>query len=168
MKFTIFLICFLSTLVLAAPINVALNKPVTATGSYQAPSYAVDGNFGTAWNAGSYAVQYIEINLLQAYWIDSITCSVGQLPNGNTVHQIYLDGVLAHTWSQYTSSGDLLTVNFGSLKSATTVRVTTTSSPSWIAWNEIQVFAYVPEISSLWFLLLGIFLIPKLLVVRNL
>ena len=131
----------------AATINFALNGTATASNTYLpafAPEMAIDDLAGTTWNAGNYPEQWIEIDLGASLPISEIQGLVAQLPNGNTVHNIYLDGTLAFTWAQFTSDFDLLTHAFASPLSAQVVRVTTTSSPSWVGWREIRVLGEAP------------------------
>jgi hypothetical protein len=57
---------------------------------------------------------------------------------GTTVHEVRLDDVLVHTWSGTTTLNQVLSHLFGSPASAQRVRITTTASPSWVAWYEIR------------------------------
>jgi len=78
--------------------------------------------------------------------VRKVRLRVEQTPNGNTVHKIYVGNSpgptnLAGTISQFTSEGqwielDLLEAGI----SGRYVRVTTTSSPSWVGWDEIEVY----------------------------
>jgi hypothetical protein len=70
--------------------NLALGKPATASSSLAGspPSIAVDGDANTAWNAGAYAPQWIEIDLGSAQRIAGISLLTEQLPDGYTVHDV--------------------------------------------------------------------------------
>jgi hypothetical protein len=76
---------------------------------------------------------------------------VAQLPDGDTTHQVLVSDVpilgnptgatLAHTFSGYTVSGQVLEHVFPSPITARYAQIRTIASPSWSAWNEVQVFA---------------------------
>lgn len=100
---------------------------------------AFDGNLTTVWNAEVHPVQYIEVDFgsPQSFW--KIAALVDQTPSGTTIHHVTMDGKAPEfSWTGITSNGDLLSYKFGTLQSAQKVRITTTRSPSWVAWREIQ------------------------------
>ena len=100
---------------------------------------AFDGNLTTSWSAKSHPVQYIEIDFgsPQSFW--KIAALVDQYPSGATSHHVMLDGnAPAFSWTGVTSYGDQLTHKFDTVQTAQRVRITTTQSPSWVAWREIQ------------------------------
>jgi hypothetical protein len=102
--------------------------------------FAFDGNMTTRWNAGGHPVQFIEIDFgsPQSFW--EIAARVDQTPSGQTNHQVTLDGRSAPEfgWTGVTSDGDLLAHRFGTLQTAQRVRITTSESPSWVAWRDID------------------------------
>lgn len=57
---------------LHAQIVVSLNKPATASAEYYPAANAVDGNFGTHWNAGGYA-GWLIVDLGSVYSLHQIT-----------------------------------------------------------------------------------------------
>ena len=127
--------------------NVAYGKPVGASASLPAepPSNAVDESAGTQWGSGSDAPQWIEVDLQGAYRVTEVRLLVSQYPEGPTVHRVYFRraGVLEriHDFAGDTHPGDWLI--FSSpvpSDDVTAVRVETLSSPSWVAWSEIQVY----------------------------
>ncbi|MDP3298129.1 MAG: LamG-like jellyroll fold domain-containing protein, partial [Thermodesulfovibrionia bacterium] len=129
--------------------NVALNKFAWASGSYNSgttPNKAFDGNTSSVWNAGSWPLQWIAVDLGQTYTIAQIKLTVTQTPNGNTIHNIYVstDNVtwrLVETVNKYTSNGEVISVNFDpKIENVQYVKIETTSSPSWVAWAEIEVY----------------------------
>jgi hypothetical protein len=128
--------------------NLAYQKPARASASLSAepPAQAVDGNNSTAWNAGSHAPQWIEIDLGQVYHLTEIRLMVGQWPEGDTVHRIQgrsADGdfVHLHTFRQKTSGCDwLIFTPELPIAGIQVIRIDTLSSPSWVAWSEIQVY----------------------------
>jgi chitodextrinase/photosystem II stability/assembly factor-like uncharacterized protein len=136
--------------------NVALNKPAYASSSYNStPGEAFDGDksVGNMWNAGNYAPQWIYVDLQQNYDIAQIRLYVEQYPDGNTTHNIYTsqdasNWTLVKTLSGYTSCFQTLIVDFSpSLSNVRYVKVETVSSPSWVAWTEIEVYNTIPPVS---------------------
>lgn len=132
----------------AAP-NLALGKPATASSALAAnpPSLAVDGNFWSYWNSGSYAPQWIEVDLGATYTLGQVVLSITQLPDSQTVHRVYGKAApsdayqLLHEFAGYTRDLDALSFEPTSPQQVRFVRVETTSSASWIAWREIAVYA---------------------------
>jgi len=129
--------------------NVALGKPVRVsnqTGDLSG-TLAVDGDFGTLWNSGGGPTQWIEIDLGEAFDISEIRLTVSQYPSGKTTHQIKGKGpqagdpdILLHTLDGNTQDGDELLYQLDdSIGSIRYLRVETTTSPSWVAWREIEV-----------------------------
>ncbi|MGE0043819.1 MAG: LamG-like jellyroll fold domain-containing protein, partial [Vicinamibacterales bacterium] len=120
------------------PLALPAGATYTASSSWSSsPAMAFDGNPDTGWNAGAHPVQWIEVDFGSPQTLTGITGLVGQLPAGNTVHQVTLDGQASFTWSGYTTGGQTLTHTFATPQTAQRVRITTTSSPSWVAWPEI-------------------------------
>ena len=128
-------------------INIALGKTATASSEWNSniAAYAVDGTIVNRWISGFHPTGWIRIDLGSEQPINAIELTVEQTPNGITNHNIYLskDGV---NWgspvtviNQFTSNGDVLLYCYDEL-SARYVRVETTASPSWVAWQEIKVF----------------------------
>jgi RHS repeat-associated protein len=132
-------------LVTASPakLNVAAVN-ASATNGADAPALAVDGNEATSWIAGGFPTQWIELDLGQASSVTKLRLKVNQTPDGATTHQIAggtTQGTLAPlaTLSGTTQTGQWLEATF-TAASVRYVRVTTTSSPSWVAWAEIEVY----------------------------
>lgn len=130
--------------------NVAYGKPVRASRSDQsAPERAVDGDLETAWGAGDFAPQWIEIDLGEPYTIVELNLLTGQSPEGATAHRILVRGpdagdvfMEAHTFEGVTSDAQWLRATFPEpLEGVRYVRIETLSSPSWVAWREVEVIA---------------------------
>jgi F5/8 type C domain-containing protein len=129
--------------------NLALGKAVRVSNQFEdfAGALAVDGDFGTLWNSGGGAIQWIEIDLGAAYNISEIRLTVSQYPNGPTVHEILGKGPNAgdpfnplHKFDGNTNDGAVLVFKPDSLiKQVRYIRVTTTVSPSWVSWREIEI-----------------------------
>ena len=70
---------------------------------------------------------------------------VAQFPEGETSHELrfsYLDGSteVVGSFDELTRQGDWLEVEFDVPRSGVvSVRVTTRSSPSWVAWGEVEI-----------------------------
>ena len=130
--------------------NVAYDKPVRASRSNQfPPGAAVDGDPDTAWGAGDFAPQWLEIDLEVPTAIAEVRLLVGQSPDGETTHRISVKGAepgdafqVAHTFSGVTVDAQRLTVAFPEpLEAIRYLRVETLSSPSWVAWREVEVIS---------------------------
>src|SRR5512141_284341 len=75
---------------LSACDNIALGKVTDASSNSAQSGQAVDGDFGTLWNATAFAPQSIEINLGSLNSIDEIRLYVAQSPAGNTTHEVWV------------------------------------------------------------------------------
>jgi hypothetical protein len=131
-----------------ASANLAYQKPVTASASLadEPPGNAVDENAVTQWGAGRDAPQWIEIDLGGSYDLTEIRLLVAQWPEGTTYHRIRgrsAGGSLRelHVFNQFTAGGDwLILVPELPIEDIQVLRIDTLSSPSWVAWGEIQIF----------------------------
>ncbi|MFM5890374.1 MAG: discoidin domain-containing protein, partial [Dolichospermum sp.] len=113
------------------------------------PDKAFDGSALTSWNSGNYASQWIEVDLGQEYHLYSIQLLINQQPGGYTTHEVwvsnqsisnsYTGATLAKTFQGFTSAG-WLESDFSNSTKGRYVQVKTVSSPSWIAWVEIQIY----------------------------
>ena len=128
----------------------AMSLQVSAALPDQTPEMAVDGDPNTQWSAGAFPTQYIEIDLGGAYSIGEIRLTVGQWPDGKSVHQLWVGSTrnsmqMVHEFSGYTYDYDVLDfLPTTPLKNIRFVRVVTTESPSWVSWREIEVLAPFP------------------------
>jgi hypothetical protein len=126
--------------------NIALGRPVTASSEMAgAPgSHAVDGTVGTAWISGAGAPGWIEVSLAQPSTVRQINLAAAQFPAGPTVHRLL---VRTSTGLQEVRRFDGSTVDGQVLSwqpvapagGVVAVRVETDSSPSFVAWKEIEV-----------------------------
>ncbi len=170
-----YLLAFAVSVVFSASSNATIISEGLQTGAYSASGQyanysadlAFDGDFGTNWNGSAFPMEWIEVDLGQAHLINTFSLSAEQSPAGNTTHEIWLsssaiqydlsNATLAYTFSGYTSNDDILATTLASAMSAQYVQIRTTASPSWVAWNEVQVFsAAVPEPATLSLLGLGL------------
>ena len=129
--------------------NLALGQHATASASIAGspPGAAVDGDYDTLWSAGSGPVQWIDVDLGGAHDVASIGLTVSQYPDGVTDHRVYgrtKSGklVLLHELDGPTTDGQVLSYTPPQpWTDLTAIRVETRSSPSWVAWREIEVLA---------------------------
>ncbi len=128
--------------------NLAYQKTALASASLpeEPPANALDENSETQWGAGADAPQWIEVDLGGVYQITEIRLRVAQWPAGETVHRLRgrtADGSLVdlHTFRQHTQQGDWLVYTPElPVEGIRSIRIDTLSSPSWVAWGEIQVY----------------------------
>jgi hypothetical protein len=130
--------------------NVAYGKVAHASAANPGndPGHAFDGDTGTLWSAAGSPPQWIEIDLGGLFDIAEIRLVTSQYPAGNTVHRILGSGpdtnglIELGVIDGVTDDGDSLALAAESpWLRLDTVRVQTTSSPSWVAWREIEVIA---------------------------
>ena len=129
--------------------NLAFQKPVQASNYLpdQPPTQAVDNDPTTVWNAGELPEEWIQINLQGTFRITEIRLLVAQTPAGNTTHHVQTrlasdqDYVTVFEFNADTHDGVWLLLEPESpLENVGQIRIVTISSPSWVAWREIQVF----------------------------
>ena len=123
------------------------------------PERTFDGSLNFAWNAGGYPMQWLEVDLQQPYNLTSFKLDANQSPAGHTVHEVWLansairndlsGASLIHTFSDFTTGDEILRFALPSPVSAQFVQIRTTETPSWVSWDEVQVFAAIPEPSIL-------------------
>ncbi len=131
-----------------ASANLAFQASVTASASLadEPPSNAVDENAESQWGAGRDAPQWIEIDLGGSYDLTEIRLLVAQWPEGTTYHRIRgrsAGGSFRelHVFNQFTTGGDwLILAPEVPIEDIQVLRIDTLSSPSWVAWGEIQVY----------------------------
>jgi hypothetical protein len=133
------------------PENLALNKPVRVSNALplEPGEHAVDGQ-PTQWGAGQDATQWIEIDLGQPTILTRILLVVAQFPAGDTVHQIWGRGPdeslrLLHEFRGSTDQGDGLEFVPEDQETVQFIRIVTVQSPSWVAWQEIEVYGQPAE-----------------------
>jgi len=134
--------------------NLALEKSIQASRQIaDNPAWmAVDGNTETWWSAGDGPPNWIEIDLGAEYSISEFRLTTSQYPAGQTVHKLWVKGsgtgneyTLLTTFAGNTQDGDTLTFMLDAPANAIQfVKVETVTSPSWVAWREIEVIAADP------------------------
>lgn len=99
-------------------INVALNKPATASASSvdEIPVNAFDADMNTLWCAPG-NTGWIKVDLQDKFLVDSIKLYVRQANTGNSVHEIKVSNdfenwTIVETLSGITTNGQILTLSF--------------------------------------------------------
>jgi RNA polymerase sigma factor (sigma-70 family) len=128
-----------------------------ASGSWDehTPDRAFDGTAHTMWNSGSYFPQWIEADLGATRQLATLALVAAQLPAGETTHEVWVSdepigkdltrAELAHTFKGHTDNNQRLTLTFATGLSARYVQIRTTWSPSWVAWNEVELRVQGPD-----------------------
>jgi hypothetical protein len=105
---------------------------------------AADGIYQRMWNSGRAAPGWIRFDFVGPATVHRVRALVEQTPSGPTVHHVYVargDGFdLVRTFDGDTRSDDWLTfVPDAPLEGVTSIVVETATSPSWVAWREIEI-----------------------------
>lgn len=104
---------------------------------------AVDGNDAVAWNAGEFAPQWVEIDMMRARTVSGIRMATNTFPAGNAEFEIYGGATtnpsnLIDTINVYSEPGDIYNITFSSpVPGVRYIRVLMTTSPSWVGWSEL-------------------------------
>jgi len=99
---------------------------------------AFDGDPVSRWNAGGGPVQWIEVDFGATMSLAGMEAVAHVFPEGATNNDVSLDGTYAFSWTGFTFNGEVLSEPFATVRKVQRVRVTTTSSSSWVAWYEIR------------------------------
>lgn len=130
-------------------LNISPQGSASASSSWQAnvPQLAADGNRCTGWNAGTFAPATWRIDFPSLRSVRGITLIPSISPNPANVHHAVDTSVDGVSWvqrltiSQSMSSGSSYSYDFGSSVALRALRVRSISSPSWIAWVDVALFA---------------------------
>ena len=133
-------------------INLALGQPVRASRSEPdgPPENAVDGT-QAIWNSGADFPQWIEIDLGGPSLVEAIRLTVAQYPEGETKHMIEAAGPgeslrLLTSLEGLTTEDQVLEFRpEAPLEGIARIRITTTVSPSWVAWHDIEIIGVSQE-----------------------
>ncbi len=129
------------TLTKITPAGVAASSTYSDNG----PDRAIDGVSSNAWIAPGYAPQWIEVDLGAAVPLKKVRMLVSQSPAGQTTH-VVTGGMnpaptsVLQTLSGNTSDGQWLEAALDGSVSVRYIRITTTSSPSWVSWHELEFY----------------------------
>ncbi len=128
--------------------NMAIFKPVRASATHDklhAPEYAVDLSMQTHWNAGANPPNWIEIDLQEPSSIGGIRLPSLLSQTGFTRHRILGKGEVGdyqvlYEFSGVTEDGQVLEYRPPQpWQGIRWVRIETLESPSWVAWQEIEI-----------------------------
>jgi len=107
----------------------------------------VDDPAGTQWSAGEGPTQWIQIDLQGTYRITKIELLVSQDPAGDTIHRVQIRASdtdayqTIYEFNESTADNEWLFFRPETpLENVSQIRLETISSPSWVAWKEIQVY----------------------------
>ncbi len=134
-----------------------ISSTASSTYSGYPTSYATDGSTATFWSSGVFGVSnpWIELYLGESNVnaATQIRLLTAQDPSGNTTHVVTGTTITGSSVSLGTISGNTvdsqwLELNF-SLVQLRYIRVTTTQSPSWVNWREIQISGPPPPTGTL-------------------
>lgn len=128
--------------------NLALGKPVTASREYPGSpaTLAVDGSWWSYWNSGDFPPQWIEVDLGSVQSVGEIDLGITQLPDCLTIHRVYGRASASEPYSLlrefngFTVDQQVLRYVASTPQQLRYIRVETTSSLSWAAWREIEVY----------------------------
>ncbi|HKJ27888.1 MAG TPA: hypothetical protein VJ965_09640, partial [Anaerolineales bacterium] len=131
--------------------NIAFRQPARASrfSAGEAPGNVTDGR-SSAWNAGDYAPQWIEIELDSPSTIQRVAMTTEQWPPGVTHHEVWArlaDGkmVFLGQFDGFTSVDMNLAIELPvPLENVIGVRIETIDTPAWVAWREIEVISAPP------------------------
>jgi len=130
---------------------ISRGKPVTASNTYNSASstkFVTDGSVENFWNAGGYAPQWVQIDLQNNYDISSIKLIPETDRRGKTVQKISVSEDLKD-WKEIDSfeeelfAGKAVIRNYKNILNIRAVKILTVSSPTWIAWREIEIFGTI-------------------------
>lgn len=126
-------------------------KSARASGSYedQGPLLAIDGTM-RQWSSGGFPPQWLEVELKGVVEISEVRLTVGQSPEGPTVHQLWIkppdkDYTLLQEFRGNTRDFQVLEFRPKEKVVGSAVKIVTTASPSWVGWREIEVFGKYRE-----------------------
>ncbi|CAF3640680.1 unnamed protein product [Rotaria sp. Silwood1] len=106
----------------------------------------VDRSQTGAFSSGNFAPQYVQLEFPGVYSICNVCLRVGQYPDGVTQHEISVGANVSSlqvvsNLTGYTYNTQWLNITFNPwLSGISFIRVTTTSSPSWVAWFKFLVY----------------------------
>ncbi len=132
----------------ASPMPSIKIAPVGATASSAydpfVPGQAIDGVASSPW-IGYSTPQWIEVDLGSVVPLKKIRLLTSQNPGGNTTHVVTGDVSAAPTTTLQTFSGNTtdyqwLEASWDTPVNVRYVRITTTSSPSWVSWHELEFY----------------------------
>jgi len=118
-------------------------RAATVSGGSESAALAFDHDPQKAWNSNGPAPGWIQLDLGQPTTIARVRLLTAQSPPGATIHQV-TGGLTPDNLAPLgTLDGDTADSQWLELKTNAQVRylrVSTVKSPSWVAWNEIEIY----------------------------
>ena len=118
------------------PVGSSASSSYTGT----SPFLAFDRNTNDMWNSGGPPAAWIAADLGGSTRVKSITVTTSQNPAGATTHLI--EGLSRGTWQPLgtlqLNTQDNQSLGLTGTWDISAIRVTTSKSPSWVAWREIS------------------------------
>jgi hypothetical protein len=132
----------------AAAVKAGRLLPTASTASTSSgtdlPARATDGDVTTVWNAGAFAPAWIQLDLGQPGSVSKVRLNVSQVPSGPSTHVIAGGPTPEALVPIGTIDGDTSDNQWLELAVPATnvryLRISTTKSPSWVSWREIEVY----------------------------
>lgn len=125
-------------------VSAGIEKTARASGTFEGagPELAIDGTM-RQWTSGGFPPQWIELDLKKPQELSKIRLTVGQSPDGPTVHQVWIkspgrDYVMSHEFKGDTKDSQVLEYLPAPGVVVAAVKIVTTASPSWVGWREID------------------------------
>jgi len=125
--------------------NAIFSLAASATGGAGEAARAGDGSSCTVWNAQGFAPQSVTLDMGTPTRIDVIALVPEMSPDGSVSHEVAFsdDGRAFSTGHRVEApmrNGEQVELVLPRPEKARFVRVTTTKSPSWVAWREVGLF----------------------------
>lgn len=117
----------------------------TASGASAEAGKAADGSRCTIWNAGGFAPQQMTLDVGTPTRVDVIALVPEMTPDGSVTHDVAFsdDGTtfqVGHRIEAPMRTGQQVELVLPRPEKARFVRITTTKSPSFVAWREVGLF----------------------------
>lgn len=110
------------------------------------PSWAIDGDPSTFWNACDWPSQFIEVDLGGVAQVSRIRLLTDQYPDGLTTHRLWGRDSYGN-WTVYygditgyTTSNQWLELTTPWTPPVRYLLIETSEGPSWVSWREIEVY----------------------------
>jgi len=108
------------------------------------PARATDGDVTTVWNAGAFAPAWIQLDLGEPVSISKVRLNISQVPSGPSTHVIAGGPTPEALVPIGTIDGDTTDNQWLEVAAPAAnvryLRISTTKSPSWVSWREIEVY----------------------------
>ena len=143
----VFLLMAAAVTTATADVGSMPDATLSVSGIYDSPSLpgsggpedAFDGSSQTMWNSGDWPPGWIRVDFDSPQMILALEAQVAQLPTPAwTVHEVHLDSTVVQ-WAGLTADYQWLSYSPPDPLCVDSLEIRTTSSPSWVAWREIEI-----------------------------